>query len=158
MVAAALVVVGCGDVAPSPSTSVLPAVAVSLPPGGPCALVADAAGAIGQQPITSPTAYEVGATQRCTWVVARDPSRYVGLSVGPASNHGATMDAFGDGEAVDNLADDARWWAAARTLSVVVGDRSFQVDLQLAEPDATRDRAVDVARQVLDAVGAASGG
>ena len=60
-------------------------------------------------PIASPNAYAVGATERCMWVVARDPTRYVGLSVGPAANHGATIDAFGDGEAVEGLGHDARW-------------------------------------------------
>lgn len=87
------------------------------------------------------------------WVVARDPSRYVGLSVGPAANHAATIDALGDGESVDGIGDDARWWQTARTLSVAVGDRSFQVDLQLNDGEATRELAVALARQALEALG-----
>lgn len=153
LVLAGLFVVGCGATPPSPTASVASPVAASFSADDPCSLIADVAGAVGREPIASPTAYEVGGTQRCTWVVARDPSRYVGLSVGPAANHGATIDAFGEGEAVTDLGDDARWWAQARTLSVALGDRSFQVGLQLDAGDVTRDAAVGLARQVLGAIG-----
>ena len=91
------------------------------------------------------------------WVIARDPSRYIGLSVGPAANHAATIAAFGAGEAVAGLGDDGRWWPAARTLSVALGDRSIQVDLQLDGASATRDRAEAIARQAIEAMAAASG-
>lgn len=147
-----LLIASCGSSQPAPTASVASTVPASLAAGNPCALVANVAGAVGRAPIASPTAYQVGATQRCTWVVARDPSRYVGLSVGPASNHGATIDAFGAGESVADLGDDARWWAAGRTLSVVLGDRSFQVDLQLDPADVNREAAIDLALQVLQAI------
>jgi hypothetical protein len=151
----AAIVAACGLDSPSPSR---PAPAsVVLPGGSPCTLVADVAGAVGRPPIASPNAYAVGATERCMWVVARDPSRYVGLSVGPALNHAATIDALGDGETVDGLGDDARWWPAARTLSVAIGNRSLQVDLQLDDAEATRELAVVLARQALAVLGAEGG-
>ena len=146
---------GCGTTTPVPGQTAL--ASVVLPAGGPCALVADVASAIGRAAIASPNAYAVGATERCMWVIARDPSRYVGLSVGPAANHASTIDAFGEGNAVAALGDDARWWPAARTLSVAIGDRSIQVDLQLDAAEATRERAAALARQALEALGAASG-
>ena len=141
---------------PSSDASAVPSSgsAVALPPGGPCGLIADVAAAVGRAPIASPNPRAVGATQRCLWVVARDPSRFVGLNVGPAANHAATIDALGDGEAVEGLGDDARWWAAARTLSVAIGDRSIQLDLQLDDAEATRDVAEALARQALEGLGA----
>jgi hypothetical protein len=153
--ALALALTACATTTPSASPTA-PA-SVALPAGGPCALVADVAAAIGRVPIASPNAYAVGGTERCMWVIARDPTRYVGLSVGPAANHAATIDAFGDGEAVEGLGQDARWWPAARTLSVAIGDRSVQVDLQLDDAEATREQAVAVARQALEALGATGG-
>ena len=151
LVVAALFVAGCGATPPSPTASA-GTFAASFPAADPCTLIADVAGAVGREPIASPTAYEVGGTRRCTWVVARDPSRYVGLSVGPAANHAATIDAFGIGETVTDLGDDARWWPEARTLSVALGDRSFQLDLQLDAADVSRDAAAELARQVLEAM------
>jgi len=157
------VVAACGATVSSPEPSSDASVAlpsgspVSLPAGGPCGLIPDVAGAVGRAPIASPNPFAVSATQRCIWVVARDPSRFIGLNVGPAANHAATIDAFGDGEAVDGLGDDARWWAAARTLSVAVADRSIQLDLQLDAAEATRDVAEALARQALDGLRAADG-
>jgi hypothetical protein len=72
--------------------------------------------------------------------------------VGPAANHATTIDALGDGEAVVGLGDDARWWSSARTLSVAVGDRSFQVDLQLDDPEATKEVATALANQAIAAM------
>jgi hypothetical protein len=157
------VVAACGasvtSPRPSSDASALPSVGsfAPLPAGGPCALIADVAGAVGREPIASPNGYAVGVTQRCLWVIARDPSRFVGLNVGPAANHALTIDALGDGEVVDSMGDDARWWAAARTLSVVAGDRSIQVDLQLDAAEATRDVAEALARQALDGLRVADG-
>jgi hypothetical protein len=150
-IAVALVLVACGGVAPSAAPPVSPSTATlaSLSAGDPCGLIPDVAGAVGRAPIASPNTYAVGPTQRCMWIVARDPSRYVGVSLGPAANHGATIDALGDGETVEGLGDDARWWAAARTLSVVVGDQSLQVDLQLDDADATKEVATALAVQAL---------
>ena len=145
---------GCGVTTPSQSTSaVVPSARASLAAGDPCVLLPDFAAAVGREPVASPDAYAVGPTERCLWVVALDPSRSVGLSIGPATNHGTTIDALGNGESVDGLGDDARWWPAARTLSVAVGDRSIQIDLQLDDAGATRDLAVELARQALEALG-----
>ena len=144
---------------PSPDASAVPASnsTAPLPAGGPCGLISDVAAAVGRAPIASPNPIAIGATQRCLWVVARDPSRFIGLNVGPAANHAATIEAFGDGEVVDGLGDDARWWAAARTLSVAVGNRSIQLDLQLDAAEATRDVAEALARQALEGLRAADG-
>lgn len=152
---AAALVAACG--ATTPSLSPTDPASVGLPDGGPCSLVTNVAAAVGRPPIASPNAYAVGATERCMWVVARDPSRYVGVSLGPAANHASTIDALGEGGAVAGLGDDARWWPAARTLSVALGDRSLQVDLQLDDAEATREVAEAVARQALEALGVASG-
>ena len=149
-------VAACGSTTASPDPS--PAGPVPLPAGGPCSLIPDVAAAVGRAPIASPNTYQLGATQRCMWVIARDPSRYVGLSLGPASNHAATIDALGNGEPVDGLGDDARWWPASRTVSVATGDRSIQLDLRLDDAEATRDVAVTLARMALDGLGAAPDG
>ena len=154
--AAGLLAVACATTTPSPPPSATPSAGPSA--GGPCALVPDIASAVGRPPIASPNTYAVGGTERCMWVVARDPSRYVGLSVGPAANHAATIDAFGEGEVVDGMGDDARWWPAGRTLSVAVGDRSLQVDLRLDDAEATRELAVAVAQQALETLGLAPDG
>jgi hypothetical protein len=151
----ALVLAGCGATQPSPSASpAQPRSAPSLAAGGACGLLPEFAAVVGREPIASPDGYAVGPTERCLWVVALDPSRSVGLSVGPAANHGATIDALGTGESVEGIGDDARWWAAARTLSVAIGDRSVQLDLELDDASVTRDLAVELARQALDALGA----
>jgi hypothetical protein len=162
---AGLAVGACGTPAPPSAQSAPPsAQSASASPGteasigasalAACDLVPDVAAAVGRDPIASPNGYSADVGERCLWVLARDPSRYVGLTVGTSANHAATIDALGPGEVVDGLGDDARWWAAARTLSVAVGDRSFQIDLQLDPADATRDLAVAIARQVLGALGA----
>lgn len=128
----------------SPNVSHLP-VAV-------CDLLADPEGAFGRAPIASPSTYTVGVNDRCQWVLQRDPTRYVGVTVGPASNHEATIAALGPGEPVE-LGDAARWWAGNATLSVVTGDRNFQVDLRLNDDEITLELATAVARQVLAALG-----
>jgi hypothetical protein len=159
--AATAVLVSCGGSGPTGSPGVGPSPATapgsSLPPGSPCSLIPDVASVLGRAPIAAPNSFVVGATQRCMWVMSRDPSRYVGLSVGAAANHAATIDALGDGEAVDGLGDDARWWATARTLSVAVGDLSLQVDLQLDSAEATKELAVDLARHATESLSAGGG-
>ena len=151
----ALAIIGCGATQPSPSGSPSqPPPVASLAAGGTCGLLPEFAAAVGRGPIASPDAYAVGPTERCLWVVALDPSRSIGLSVGPATNHGATIDALGIGESVQGLGDDARWWPSARTLSVAFGDRSIQLDLQLDAAEATRAVAIELARQALEGLGA----
>lgn len=77
-------------------------------------------------------------------------SRYVSLTVGPAQTHASSIDAFGAGESVGGVGQDGRWWALLRTLSVVDGDRAFQVILTLDEPAASQELALGIARSVLE--------
>ncbi len=145
-----LVTAGCGQ--PAPSALPAPSAAASLAPVAACNLVPAIGEAVGREPIASPNGYRVGGNDRCLWVISRDPSRFVGLTVGPLSNHATTVDALGPGESVEGLGDEAIWWASSRTISVAAGDRSFQVDLQLDEPDVTRELAIAIGRQVLAAI------
>jgi hypothetical protein len=147
-IAAVVAVVGCGSPAPSPSLVASGAVASGSVRAA-CDLVPDVGSAIGREPIASPNGYSIDGNERCLWVVSRDPSRYVGLTMGPSANHAATIDALGEGERIDDLGDDGRWWPTSRVLSVAVGDRSFQVDLQLDPAEATKELAVTLARQVV---------
>jgi len=146
---AVLLAAGC-----SPDTTASPNPTGGRQPVAVCGLVADIEAAVGRPPIASPNTYTVGENDRCMWVVERDPSRYVGLTVGPKANHETTIAAFGPGEAVAGLGDGAVWWATARTLSVVAGEVAFQVDLQLDDAEATPELATEVARQVVTALGA----
>ena len=146
----AVLAVACG--APTPPSPASPAVVGSPAPVAACGLVANMAAAIGHEALASPDGYRIGGNDRCLWVFGRDPSRFIGLTVGPAANHTTTVEALGAGETVEGLGDDAVWWPNARTLSVSTGDRSFQVDLQLDAPDVTRDLAVRIALQVLAAL------
>ena len=140
----------CG--APTPSSPATSAPAGSPAPVAACGLVPEMAGAVGTEPLASPDGYRIGGNDRCLWVFGRDPSRFIGLTVGPTANHTTTVDALGNGETVEGLGDEAVWWPNARTLSVSTGDRSFQVDLQLDAPEVTRDLAVRIALQVLAAL------
>jgi hypothetical protein len=148
----AVLAAACAALSTSPASSTGPspgASAASLV----CALVPDMAGVVGREPIAAPDGYSVGGNDRCMWVLSRDPSRYVGLTIGPATNHARTIDALGPGDDVAGLGDGARWWATRRTLSVAAGDRSFQVDLQLDPGEVTQELAVAIARQVLASLG-----
>jgi hypothetical protein len=142
-------VVACGSPAPS-----APDIETALPsqPGSvaACALAPDLAAIVGREPIASPSSYRLGANERCLWVYGNDPSRYVGLTVGPAATHDETIASYGEGEPVGDLGDDARWWQGTRTISVLAGNRAFQVDFQLDEGDGTRELAVALARHALD--------
>ena len=144
-----LLAAGC-----SMDTTASPTPAGSRQPVAVCGLVADVEAALGRAPIASPNTYTVGENDRCMWVVGRDPTRYIGLTVGPKANHEVTIAAFGPGEAVAGLGDGAVWWGNARTLSVVAGEVAFQVDLQLDDAEATLEVATGVAEQVVDALGA----
>ena len=144
---AALAMAGCAPTPSPPPTS--PPPGATSGPLAACALVPGLGTLVGREPIASPNGFSTPTGDRCQWVLARDPSRYVGLTLGPARNHGATIDAFGPGETVEALGDDARWWAANRTLSVVTGERSFQVDLQLDAAEVTLPLAEAIAAAVL---------
>ena len=146
---AIVLVVGC-----SPDSTASPTPAASRQPVTVCGLVADIEATLGRPPIESPSTYTVGENDRCMFIVGRDPSRYIGLTVGPKANHETTIAALGPGEAVAGLGDGAMWWGNARTLSVVDGEVAFQVDLQLDDAEATREVATGVAQQVVDALGA----
>jgi hypothetical protein len=144
---AVLFAAGC-----SPDTTASPNPTGSRQPVAVCGLVADMEAVLGRAPIASPNTYTVGENDRCMWVMGRDPSRYIGVTLGPKANHETSIAAFGLGEAVAGLGDGAMWWSRARTLSVVDGEVAFQVDLQLDDAEATREVATAVARQVVDAL------
>ncbi len=115
-----------------------------------CALVPDMDAIVGLAAKAPPSGFSIGQVDRCMWVYEMDPSRYVGVSVAPLAAHAEGVEAFGDGTSIDSLGDDARWWSTTRTLSVAIGDRSFQVDIRLAQAVAGQDLAVAVARRVLE--------
>jgi hypothetical protein len=145
-------VAACGPAAsdtPPPS----PEATAIADAGSVCGLVPDMDGLVGRAAIAPAGGYTVGALTRCTWVFAADPSRSVGVVLGPAQAHADTVAAFGAGEAVEGLGDDARWWPANRALSVETGERSFQVELQLDPPQATRELAEAIAAAVLASLG-----
>jgi hypothetical protein len=116
-----------------------------------CPLVPDMDAIVGRAAAAPPSGFTIGAIDRCIWVYGSDPSRYVGVSVGPVGSHADGIDAFGEGESLESLGDDARWWSATQTLSVAIGDRSFQVDIRLgqAPAPAPKDLAVAIAQRVL---------
>lgn len=150
----ALLAVACGSPPPPSPSPASPALTGSTRPVDACQLVPDVVAVVGREPVAAPDGYRIGTNDRCLWVFAQDPSRFIGLTVGPKGNHATTMEALGQGESVDGLGDAAAWWPNARTLSVSTGDRSFQLDLQLDEPEATRELAVAIATKVLAALAA----
>lgn len=105
---------------------------------------------VGRPAIAAPSGFTVEGLDRCIWSYQADPSRYVSLTVGPAQTHASSIDAFGAGESVGGVGQDGRWWPLLRTLSVVDGDRAFQVILTLNEPDAWEELALGIARSVLE--------
>ena len=137
--------VACGAPPGSPSASVASVAA--------CSLVPDMDEAVGRTAVAPASGFEVGGRNRCTWVYANDPARYVGLTSGARTNHDDAVGAFGPGEVVPGLGDDARWWPNTRTMSVAIGERSVQVDLQLEAGEATRELAVDIATRAVGRLG-----
>ena len=133
---------GCGQTPPS----VVPS---ALGPAAVCALVEDMDALVGRTAVAPPGGYTGGTSDRCLWTYGRDPSRYVGVTVGPSALHDETIGVLGAGEAVAGLPADARWWAAARTLSVAWGDRTLQVDVRLDEPIDPRELALGVAERIV---------
>ena len=140
--------VACGDPAPTPPPTTAPA---SIEPSAAsvCGLVVDMDALVGRTAVAAPSSYAVGSSERCLWVYVTDPSRYVGLTLGEPSSHAATIQSFGDGEVVDGLGDEARWWDANKTLSVLQGERALQVDLQLDDAADPRALAVSIAQAAL---------
>jgi hypothetical protein len=139
-----LLVAACGDPAPSPPASVETAIKLA------CSLVPDMDTLVGRTAVAAPSSYALGGRERCIWAYASDPSRFVGLTIGDASGHAATIASFGEGETVEGLGEDARWWAANQTLSVVRETQSLQLDLQLDDLSDPRALAVSIAQRALE--------
>jgi hypothetical protein len=141
-------IVACGGPAPtSPPESAKASIEPSA--GSVCSIVADMDALVGRTAVAAPSSYAVGSSERCLWVYVTDPSRYVGLTLGEPASHAATIQSFGDGEAVEGLGDEARWWDANKTLSVLDGERALQVDLQLDDTADPRALAVSIAQAAL---------
>ena len=140
-------IAACGPAPRPPSDGVPPSTATSA--GSVCALVADMDTLVGRTAAVDPSSYTVGASERCLWVYATDPSRYVALTLGGSASHAATIQSFGEGDVVVGLADEARWWDANKTLSVLDGERSLQVDLQLDDAADPKALAVSIAQAAL---------
>ena len=141
-------IVACGGPPPTPLPETTPA---SVEPSGAsvCGLVADMDALVGRSAVAAPSSYTVGSSERCLWVYLADPSRYVGLTLGEPASHAATIQSFGDGQVVDGIGDEARWWDANRTLSVLDGERALQVDLQLDDAADPKALAVSIAQAAL---------
>ena len=115
-----------------------------------CALVPNMDELVGKTAVGPPGGFTLNDIDRCIWSYATDPARSIGVSVGPVGGHGGAIDNLGDGEAIPGLGEDARWWAGNRLLSVAVGDRALQVDIQLDEADVSKDLAVSIAESALE--------
>jgi hypothetical protein len=119
-------------------------------PVGVCGMVSNMDQLVGKTALGEPGAVTINDVDRCLWTYADNPSRWVTVSVSPKSAHDQAIDAFGDGESVDGLGEDARWFASNSLLSVASGDTVVQVDLELDPEDASQDLAVNIARVALD--------
>ena len=141
-------IVACGGPAPTPPRE---SASASIEPsaGSVCSIVTNMDALVGRTAVAAPSSYAVGSSVRCLWVYVTDPSRYVGLTVGEPSSHAATIQSFGDGEVVDGLGDEAWWWDANKTLSVLQGERALQVDLQLDDAADPKALAVSIAQAAL---------
>jgi hypothetical protein len=146
-IALAAGIVACGGPAPTPPPATAPP-SIAPSAGSVCGIVADMDALVGRTAVAAPSSYTVGSSERCLWVYVTDPSRYVGLTLGEPESHAATIQSFGDGKVVDGLGDEARWWDANKTLSVLDGERALQVDLQLDDAD-PRALAVSIAQAAL---------
>ena len=142
-------IVACGVPPPTPAIESVPQ-PIESAAGPVCRMVADMDALVGRTAVAAPSSYTMGSRERCLWVYVTDPSRYVALTLGEPSGHAATIQSFGDGAVVDGLGDDARWWDANRTLSVLDGERSLQVDLQLDDAADPRALAVSIAQVALE--------
>jgi len=119
-------------------------------PVGVCALVPNMDDLVGKTAVDNPGGFTLNDVDRCVWSYATNPARSVGVSVGPVRGHGGAIDNLGDGETISGLGEDARWWPANRLLSVAVGDRMLQVDLQLDDADVSKGLAVAIAEVALE--------
>ena len=135
---AVFVVAACGSVS-TPTAS----------PVAACALIPNMDELVGKAAVGSPGFFTLNNVDRCIWTYATDPARSVGVSVAPLGAHQAAKDNFPANEAVEGLGDDAVWFEGNHLLSVAVGQRALQVDLQLDEGENTRDLAVSIAQAAL---------
>ena len=142
LLAALVFLAACGETPPSAPPSALGVARV-------CSLVPDMDALVGLTAVAPPAGYTSGSSDRCLWPYGSDPSRYVGVTVGPAALHGTTIGVLGEGESVSGVGDGARWFAAARTLSVAWGNRTLQVDFELADDAGSRDLAVTIAGRAI---------
>jgi hypothetical protein len=142
LVLAGLLVAACGGPSPTPPPP-------SVISGSACDLLADMDVLVGRTAVAPPSSYAVGSSERCLWVYVSDPSRYVALTIGGRTSHADTIQSFGDGEVIEGLGDEARWWEANRTLSAVLGERSIQVDLQLDDAEDPAALAASIAAAAL---------
>jgi len=104
---------------------------------------------VGKTAVGPPAGFTVNDVDRCIWTYGLDPSRYLTLSVTGAAAHSNAIQAFGEGEVVPNLGQDARWWPTNETLSVLFGPVNVQVDFEMDEADVSRDLAVQIAQAAL---------
>ena len=118
-----------------------------------CALVPNMDELVGHAAVDRPGAFTLNGVERCIWTYATTPARSVGISVANILAHGSAIETLGDGEPVPDLGNDARWWPGNHMLSIALGERSLQVDLQLDAAESTRDLAVQIARAAIERLG-----
>jgi hypothetical protein len=105
---------------------------------------------VGKTAVGEPGAFMLNDVDRCIWTYAHDPARWVTVSLAAKDAHDQAIEAFGEGERVAGLGDDARWWATSGLVSVAVGEESLQVDLELAPEELSKDMATNIAQVALD--------
>jgi hypothetical protein len=118
-------------------------------PAAACGLVTNMDELVGRTAVGEPGAFTLNDVDRCLWTYANNPSRWVTVSVAAKAKHDEAIGAFGNGEAIPGLGEDARWWATNHLLSVATADAVLQVDLQLDDADATKELAVSIAEAAL---------
>jgi len=104
---------------------------------------------VGKTAVGPPAGFTLNDVDRCIWTYGLNPSRYLTLSVTAAAAHSEAIQIFGEGEVVPNLGQDARWWPANESLSVLAGPINVQVDFEMDEADASRDLAVRIMQAAL---------
>jgi hypothetical protein len=132
-----LIVGACSATAPTPV------------PVDACALVPNMDEIVGRAAVDRPAGFTLNNVDRCVWTYQTDPSRSIGISVSAVAAHTSAIQSLGAGEQVAGFGEEARWWASNRMLSVAIGNRALQVDLQIDDPAGTRELAVSIAQAAL---------
>jgi hypothetical protein len=145
-----LVLVAACTSAPAPAPTAAPSLSGSPQPIGVCNLIPTMDQIVGKDSIGLPAGYTLNDVDRCIWTYGLDPSRYLSLSIAANSAHQSAIDAFGPGEQVAGLGEDARWWPSNRTLSVSNGSEAIQVTLELDPADVSKELAISIAQAALD--------